>query len=363
MTPFPNEFHVRLAAVQDRIVNSRADAVLVTSLTNVQWLSGLAASNAAMVVTADRCLLATDGRYADAVDRTNMEVIVGRDLHRLLIERTVDDGSRVVGIDDEAFGYRAHEVMADYLASRDAEFCDASRLVADLRAVKSTTEHSALRNACAVTTSALARLLPELHAGQSELKIARRLEFLMSLEGAQDRSFPTIVAGGPNSAIPHHVPTSRVLATGEILKIDFGALVDGYHADCTRTFVMGARPTPEQERVYGVVAAAAERARMAVRAGLGTSQLDAIARSHIEAEGFGEQFVHGLGHGVGLEVHEAPMLGTSSVGSLSVGNVITIEPGIYLPGRFGVRIEDVCLVTKGDAEVLTDFPRELLRVG
>ena len=178
--------------------------------------------------------------------------------------------------------------------------------------------------------------------------------------GAESLAFPTIVATGPNSAIPHHRPSDREIQRGDLLKIDFGALYQGYHADCTRTFLVGQEPADWQREIFDVVRQAQRAGRHALVPGVEGTDVDAAARSVVVEAGFGEQFPHGLGHGVGLEIHEAPLMGYGSTGRIESGTALTVEPGIYLPGRGGVRIEDTLVVSEGGPELLTTTPKDLL---
>jgi Xaa-Pro dipeptidase len=210
----------------------------------------------------------------------------------------------------------------------------------------------------------LTALLPGVRVGQSEQEIARRLQGLMLDHGAEAVSFDTIVAAGPNSAIPHHRPTGRPVESGDLLKIDFGALYDGYHADETRTFVVGAPPTDWQREIHELVAMAQRAGVAALAPGAEVGEVDHAARSVIVAAGHGEHFGHGLGHGVGLDIHEAPMVGpTAPAGTLADRTPVTVEPGVYLPGRGGVRIEDTLVVRPGGHESLTTTTRDLLVLG
>jgi Xaa-Pro aminopeptidase len=235
--------------------------------------------------------------------------------------------------------------------------------VADLRQVKDAGELGALREACAITTSSLAEVSQMIQPGDREIDIARRLELEFGRRGAEDRSFPTIVATGAHSAIPHHRASATRLSTGDLLVIDCGARVRGYHADMTRTFVVGQEPSEWQQEIFAAVLEAASQGRAAVRPGRRCADVDAAARDLVRARGFGEAFTHGTGHAVGLVIHEAPMLTGESLGTLAAGMAVTVEPGIYLAGRGGVRIEDTLEVTSVANTVLTEAPRELMRVG
>ncbi|HVB27352.1 MAG TPA: M24 family metallopeptidase, partial [Mycobacteriales bacterium] len=232
-------------------------------------------------------------------------------------------------------------------------------LVERLRSVKDDGELALLREACAIGDRALARLLPRITPGRSERWVAAQLDALLVAEGADGPGFESIVAAGPNSAVPHHRPTERVLATGDLLKMDFGGRYQGYHADMTRTFVLGP-PADWQREIYDLVAAAQQVGREALAPGAAARDVDAAARSVIVDAGYGGCFPHGLGHGVGLEIHEAPYLGERATATLAAQVPVTVEPGIYLPGRGGVRIEDTLVVRPDGAELLTTTPKDLV---
>jgi Xaa-Pro aminopeptidase len=249
----------------------------------------------------------------------------------------------------------------------ETELVRAAGTVEALREVKDAGELALLRLACEAADAALEDLVARggLRPGRTEREVSRELEALMLDRGADGISFETIVAAGPNSAIPHHRPTDAVLADGDFVKIDFGALVAGYHSDMTRTFVLG-KAADWQLEIYRLVADAQRAGREALRPGAGLQEVDAAARQLIADAGYGENFGHGLGHGVGLQIHEAPGIGATSAGTLRAGSVVTVEPGVYLPGRGGVRIEDTLVVADGTSEaagqtpeLLTRFPKEL----
>jgi Xaa-Pro aminopeptidase len=235
--------------------------------------------------------------------------------------------------------------------------------VQGLRAVKDDGEGAALQRACAIGDAALAGLLDDggLRAGRTEREVALDLEDRMRSLGADGPAFDTILAAGVHSAVPHHRPTSAVLQAGDLVKLDFGALVDGYHSDMTRTVVLG-RATGWQRELHALVAQAQAAGRAALIPGTEVTAVDAAAREVVAGAGRGEEFVHGLGHGVGLEIHEAPALSKTGSGALAAGMVVTVEPGVYLSGRGGVRIEDTLVVRDRAPELLTHTTRELLEV-
>lgn len=345
------------------------DAMLVTDLVNVRYLSGFTGSNGALLVFADErgAVLATDGRYRTqaAEQAPELEVAIERAVGRHLAGRAVDEGVGKLGFESNVVTVDGFDVLTAELEERggEAELVRAAGTVEALREIKDDGEVALLRLACEAADAALTDLVARdgLRPGRTEREVARELESLMLDHGADAISFETIVAAGPNSAIPHHRPTNAVLADGDFVKIDFGALVAGYHSDMTRTFVLGkaGKAAAWQLEIYQLVADAQRAGREALSPGANLRDVDGAARRIIADAGYGEQFGHGLGHGVGLQIHEAPGIGATSAGTLLAGSVVTVEPGVYLPGRGGVRIEDTLVVADGTPELLTRFPKEL----
>jgi Xaa-Pro aminopeptidase len=355
---------------------SGLDAMLVTDLINVRYLSGFSGSNGALLVFADDRVpvLVTDGRYRTqaAEQAPDLEIAIERALGRYLVGQAADGGVRKLGFESNVVTVDGFDALSSELDERagDTELVRAAGTVEALREVKDAGELALLRLACEAADAALDNLVARggLRPGRTEREVSRELEALMLDHGADGISFETIVAAGPNSAIPHHRPTDAVLAQGDFVKIDFGALVAGYHSDMTRTFVLG-KAADWQLEVYQLVADAQRAGREALRPGAGLREVDGAARQLIADAGYGENFGHGLGHGVGLQIHEAPGIGATSAGTLLAGSVVTVEPGVYLPGRGGVRIEDTLVVAGGTptepetvgqtSELLTRFPKEL----
>ena len=352
-----------------RLRATELDAMLVTDLINVRYLSGFTGSNAALLVFADDLppVLATDGRYRTqaAQQAPDLEVAIERACARYLAGRAASAGVRRLGFESHVVTVDGFDALArevDQLGT--TELVRASQTVEALREIKDAGEVALLRLACEAADAALTDMVARggLRPGRTEREVGRELEALMLDHGADGVSFETIVASGPNSAIPHHRPTDAVLAAGDFVKIDFGALVGGYHSDMTRTFVLG-KAADWQREIYELVSAAQRAGRAALRAGASLADVDAAARDVIADAGHGEHFGHSLGHGVGLQIHEAPGISASAAGTLLAGSVVTVEPGVYLPDRGGVRIEDTLVVadeTSGHApELLTRFPKEL----
>lgn len=347
------------------------DALLVTNLLNVRYLTGFTGSNAALLVHAadedpeQGTVLCTDGRYRDQAAREvpDLTHVIARRSDVALAEYARERAGthRRVGFDSRHVTVDGRDALAEAAATVSLE--RAPGLVEELRAVKDEDEVEALRTACAAADRALAELLEHggLRPGRTEREVARELEERMRDQGAAGPAFDTIVAAGAHSAIPHHSPTDAQLASGDLVKMDFGALVDGYHSDMTRTVVLGA-PADWQRELYDLVASAQAAGRRALGDGVPVQEVDAAARSVIAGAGCGEQFLHGLGHGVGLEIHEAPALSARGDGKIATGMAVTVEPGVYLTGRGGVRIEDTLIVRPSTPELLTLTTKELLAV-
>jgi len=344
------------------------DAALVTRLVNVRYLTGFTGSNGALLVpasgsAADRPdVLATDGRYTTqaGAQAPDVELLVDRATAPALAGRAAADGHRRLGFESHDVTVDLHRVLADRAAG--AELVSLRQAVEALRAVKDDDEIARLREACAIADRALAGLLAAggLRAGRTEREVGRDLDSRMLDLGADAPSFETIVAAGPDSAIPHHRPTDRVLERGDLVKLDFGATYGGYHSDMTRTLVLG-EPAGWQREVYELVRAAQAAGRAALAPGADVRAVDAAARDLIAAAGRGDAFAHGLGHGVGLEIHEAPAVSPLGAGTLADRMAVTVEPGVYLPGRGGVRIEDTLVVRHGgDPELLTTTTKDLV---
>lgn len=346
------------------------DSMLITDLLNVRYLTGFTGSNAALLVSAadsvdgeNESVICTDGRYvtqvAEQVPDLRAEIDRASAIH-LLRSEVSGRGGRI--------GFESHVVTVDAHRSWSeldggVELVRAPGVVESLRMVKDEFEVELLRDACRAADDALAQLLSRgsIRAGSTEREVARELESAMLDHGADAISFETIVAAGVNSAVPHHRPTDAILAEGDFVKLDFGATVGGYHSDMTRTFVIGS-PAQWQRDLYELVQRSQTAGREALAPGVNTASVDAASRSVIEDAGYGEYFLHGLGHGVGLEIHEAPGIAKTSTGTLLSGAAVTVEPGVYFSGRGGVRIEDTLVVRDEGPELLTLTSKELTSV-
>ena len=358
-------FAARRDRLRERMAVAGCEAMLIADLTDVLYFSGFSGSNGALLITMDDQVLATDGRYEQQASRQcpDVSLRITRQLVDVLLAAGGEKGLATVGFDP------ATVVVSTWRGAGDdgsPAFEPVDIDLGGMRKIKDDGELQSVRRACEISVTALEMLLTDIGVGMTELEVARLLELNMGRLGAQDRSFETIVATGPNSAVPHHEPTERTLAAGDLLKIDFGAMYDGYHADCTRTFVVASQPQDWQAEIHAIVAQAQQAGMDALAPGLTGQQVDAQARAVVEAAGYADNFVHGLGHGVGLQIHEPPFLGptaTNTVNTVEAQVPLTVEPGIYLPGRGGVRIEDTLIVGQADSEILTTFPRDLSTIG
>ena len=361
--------HARRRAELTRRLNAEGvDALVVSDLVNVRYLSGFTGSNGGVLVwSASRDgaepVIATDGRYTSQVaeQAPDLTAVLGRDTPATLVGIVLETapGETVrVGVEGDAMSVSAFEALR--AAAPGLDFAPVRGVVEGLREVKDDDEVAAVERACDIGDRALAALVERdaIAPGRTEREVARELEWEMYALGAAAIAFETIVAAGPSSAVPHHRPTDTVLAAGDFVKIDFGAVVDGYHSDMTRTFVLG-EPVDWQREIYGIVQRAQHAGCAALRPGAELAAVDAAARSVIEEAGYGEYYVHGLGHGVGLQIHEAPGIGAAANGTLPGSATVTVEPGIYLPGRGGVRIEDTLVVTDTGSRSLTSTSRAL----
>ena len=360
----PDARSARLRALAALLDGEHLDALLVSSLPNVRYLTGFSGSNALLLVTPAEALLLTDARYAEQAVHEAGDVahvnVQTQSLWTGLWQRLPAQPVQVIGFES------AHLLHRDFQRLLQEggrwQWRPTTDLVERQRERKSADEVALIRRAGAMATTALSRVLPQVRPGLTELAIAGLLEHALREAGSEGFAFPTIVASGPRSALPHARSSDRVVEAGDFLLMDFGAIAGGYCSDITRTVVVG-RASAEQREVHDTVREAQRLAVSGVRAGMAGRDADALARGYIERRGHGDRFQHSLGHGIGLEVHEAPRLARQADAALPEGAVVTIEPGVYVPGWGGVRIEDDVHLDRSGPEVLTHFPRELLEVG
>jgi Xaa-Pro aminopeptidase len=339
----------------DRLRATLEEPLLVTNPVNVVYLAGFSSSNAALLVEPDRVRLFADFRYADAASA--VEGVEFEQTARGLLKDLAHRLSGRIGFEADYASYAGWKT----LGSGSVEPVPRSGVVESLRAVKEDGELEAIRHACAITDRVFERLADERFIGRPEREIAWTLEQLFHDAGGRG-GFEAVVASGPNAARPHARASDRKIEAGETVVIDTGCTVDGYSSDYTRTFVTGAVDGVVKE-AYAVVLAAQAAGLEAIRAGIAGVDADAAARRVVDETSFAGTFGHGLGHGLGLEVHEAPRMSTESTDTLAAGNVVTVEPGIYLEGRAGIRIEDNVVVTNGGVDNFTGFRKDLITVG
>jgi Xaa-Pro aminopeptidase len=344
------------------------DVLLVATPVNVRYLTGFTGTNGIALIYADRAnahRFLTDFRYktqsaAQVPDAFEREIVAGEMLEGIAetLTSSCAEGGRL-GFDDASVTVKQHERLAELLGE-GWKLVSCAGAVERLRAVKDAGEIDRIRAATRLADEALRETLEAGVVGRGERDVAIDLELRMRRLGAESASFPSIVAAGAHGALPHAAPRAREIRKDVLITIDWGALHEGYCSDCTRTYATGEGISERAREVYALVLAAQEQALAAVKAGPNGKEVDAVARDLIEAAGEGNHFGHGLGHGVGLEVHEGPRLSRlASEDPLLVGNVVTVEPGVYLPGRLGVRIEDLVVVTADGQEVLTRLSKEL----
>jgi Xaa-Pro aminopeptidase len=353
----------RLSRLRSKLAERRLDAILVTMMDNVRYLSGFTGSTATAIVTGRSAILLVDSRYtlqateqcphfqveefSDSALAASASEVAGLNLKRLVFEA-------------EYVSYANHRKLRGMLPPR-VKLSPSYRLVDDLRLVKDEQEIDVIKRAIAISDLCFDEIVKQIKPGMTEKAVAIALDFCMRTHGADRPAFDTIVAAGPHAALPHAQPSDRILEQGQLVKLDFGAEYEQYPSDITRTVSLG-KPDAKQREVYNTVLAAQLKAIDAVRPGVAGKDVDAVARDHIAAAGYGDYFGHGLGHSLGRGVHDGPGLSRTSTVVLEPGMIMTVEPGIYLPGWGGVRIEDDVLVTDDGCEILTAATKELLEL-
>lgn len=353
----------RIEAVRRSMADAALDALWVTNPSNVRWLSGFTGSNGRLLVTADEMVAVTDGRYRTQIARQLDEVGVAARVEVTTTEvgevlcATLDSSARL-GIEADHLTVSAHAQLRRWLEA--SEVVATSGLVEHHRQVKDAGERSRLERAAAIADIALASVAPSLGTGVTERQVARALDRAMVDLGADEPSYETIVAAGPNSPLPHARPTDRRIEDDDLVIIDVGARLEGYGSDMTRTFVAGGRPTPDQQRLYDAVIESQAAGVATVAAGVEQRAVDRACREVLEHHELAEAFIHGTGHGIGLVIHEDPFLSARSDGILRHGSVVTVEPGVYLTGIGGVRIEDAVVVRDGGCDVITHSPKSII---
>jgi Xaa-Pro aminopeptidase len=346
----------RGARLAELVVRESLDLLFVSDLINVRYLTGFTGTNGACLVGPETRIFFTDFRYTERAAQEVGEGWERPEAERELLPQAAKRMRGRVGFEDGKLSVRQHRKLSEAVSGA-VELVPAGDLVEAIRAVKEPDEIERIAAAAALADEIYRWAVERALSGRTERQVARATEARIRELGAEP-SFPPIVAAGPNGALPHAEPGEREIGTGELVVFDMGAQLDGYCSDCTRTFATG-EPGEEARAVYELVRAAQQAALDAVRPGRGGREIDAVPRKLIEEAGHGERFGHGTGHGVGLEVHEGPRLAASSEDEVLAGNVVTVEPGVYLPSRFGVRIEDLVVVTDDGHRNLSGLSKEL----
>ncbi len=354
----------RLCAARAAMDEAACGALVVTKAANIRWLTGFTGSSGMVVITPQELTVITDGRYsiqlAGQLEAAGVEakVEINRDVEAPLVSTLA--GIDRIALESENVTWAQQRTYARWLGGE--RLVPTDDLIETLRRVKDDGELDCLRRAAAIADGALAAIRPELSRQLSERQVAALLDRTMGELGADGCSFPTIVASGPNSARPHATPTDRRIVSGDLLVIDFGASVDGYGSDMTRSFSIGP-PTEEQTALFDAVIDAQKAGVAAVRSGVEAAAVDRVCRDHLAQHGLAEAFVHGTGHGIGLEIHEQPILSARTSETLQSGYVVTVEPGVYVPGVGGVRIEDSVIVTDTGCEPITQSTKDRMITG
>ncbi len=345
------------------------DALVVTTLPNVRYLTGFAGSAGVLTVTRDKALLTTDGRYrtqsAEQVDKTGaaaqVDITIGPVAEQRKAAQTLlTDATRAIariGLEADQVSWSAQRTWADLLG--EGRLVATSNAVEALREVKDAAEIARMEHAAAIADAALFDTLPLMSQGVTEEHFALELDTAMRRHGAESTAFETIVAAGENSAKPHHHPGGRRIAQGDPVVVDFGATFEGYRSDMTRTFCVNEDPTGELARIFNVVQTSQAAGARAVKPGISVKEVDDVCRRIIADAGWADRFEHGTGHGVGLDIHEAPTVSQLGTAILAPGFVVTVEPGVYVPGHGGVRVEDTLVVTEDGARSLTRFTKDI----
>ncbi len=354
----------RADRVRDAGAEAGCDALLVTNLINVGYLTGFTGSNGLVWLGNDELVLITDRRYAEQAETETaragvaVRIEITNDPPREILVAVAHEAGRI-GLEAASVSWAHQRQYADWFDT--AELVATTGVVEHCRQIKDAGEIDRIARAAAIADAALAEVRPLLAGGPTEKEVALALDTAVRHRGADGSAFPTIVASGPNAALPHLRPTDRPIGSGELVIVDMGAMVDGYRSDMTRTLAVGV-PDATARRVYETVRDAQRLGVEQVAPGRAVSEVDRACRDRIGADGWADAFVHGTGHGVGLDIHEQPWVRSTGDDSLRTGQVITVEPGVYLPGLCGARVEDTIVVTTDGARPLTHSPKTLQAV-
>lgn len=355
----------RIQKLAGKLKEARLDGILLLKDSNIRYISGFTGSESYVVISANSNTFITDSRYTEQAEAecSGFEVVRWRS-PALGLTETIQKvceakGIKNLGFEQDKVTYEFYEKLEKGLPG--VKLTPTRGLVEDIRYVKDKEEIECIRTAAQIADEAFTELLGILKAGVTEKDMERELQYLIKKKGAEDIGFPTIIASGKRSSLPHAIPSDKKIEKGDLVTFDFGAMYKGYRSDITRTIVVG-KADEKQKEIYNIVKMAQEKGVKALKAGISGKVPDDCARGYIREAGYGDFFGHGLGHGVGLDIHEEPFMSTNCERVLEAGNVITVEPGIYLPDWGGVRIEDTVLVKEEGIEILTKFSKELIEL-
>jgi len=349
----------KLNRIRTALTSAGADGILITSTYNRRYVSNFTGSAGAVLITGEKALFITDFRYVEQAQTqcTGFDIVQ----HKGAILQEVADQAKKNGVTKLAFE-QDYTTFAEYKNLENVfkgELVPVSGIIEKLRLIKTSEEIKILKEAAKIADAAFTHILDFIKVGKTELEVSNELEFFMRKQGATSSSFDTIVASGKRSALPHGVATSKKIEAGDMITLDYGAYYNGYVSDMTRTIAVG-NPDAKLKEIYDIVLQAQLKGMEGIKPGMSGIQADALTRDYIKEKGYGEYFGHSTGHGIGLEVHEGPALSFRNDSILETGMVVTVEPGIYLPGVGGVRIEDDTLITNDHNEALTHSTKELI---
>ena len=353
----------RLKRLRDKLKEKDYQAILITKPENRYYLSGFSGTLAHLLITQKKAYLLTDFRYLEQAKKEASNYKIVKIKKKSL--NTLKELTEKLKLDNLAFeaGDVSYQQYEKYEKNLSLKLISDKNLVEDLRLIKDESEIKKIKSAVEITDKAFENIISEIKLGMSERELALKLEFQQKELGAEANAFDFIAASGPRSSLPHGVASDKLIAKDELITLDFGAVKDGYHSDMTRTIFTGQKANSKQKELYSIVLKAQQEALAAIKAGKKTSEIDKLARDIIVDAGYGDYFGHGLGHGVGLEIHEAPRLSQRSDTVLKEGMVVSVEPGIYLTEEFGVRIEDLVVVKKDGIINLTESTKEFICLG
>jgi Xaa-Pro aminopeptidase len=355
-----HNYQIRINNLRKEMKRQQLDAFISSSPSTTRYLSGYHGSNGLLIVSNSSTYFLTDFRYQEMIQTevtADVKIVAQGSLSNAAAEKKIFSSIKKVAFEKDRLTVAEFDHLKKNLHGK--KLIAVAGIVEHLRSVKDDAEIRTLNKAFEISDRVFQKIIGLIKPGMTELEISAEISYLHKKYGAENDSFDVIVASGARGSLPHGTATAKKIHTGEFITLDFGCIADGYHSDMTRTIAVGT-PTAEMKKVYAVVLEAQQRACDAVRSGISSKRIDSIARKYIAAQGFGKYFGHSLGHGVGLEIHELPRVAPKSTEHLVNGNVITIEPGIYLPKKFGIRIEDTVVVRDRGCEFLTNSPKELI---